>query len=69
MVKEDRILWEAFLNRKKQNEINKQEIELIARLHSELYRHKYSEPCTCNGSVYRQWIAVINKKYEVFNKK
>tara|TARA_R100000234_G_C4951346_1_gene157487 strand:+ start:134 stop:343 length:210 start_codon:yes stop_codon:yes gene_type:complete len=69
MVKKDRILWEAFLNRKKQNEINKQEIELIARLHSELYRHKYNEPCTCNGKIYKQWIVEINKKYEVINKK
>lgn len=69
MVKEDRILWEAFLNRKKQNEINRKEIELIARLHAELYRHKYNEPCTCNGKIYKQWIAEINKKYEIPNKK
>tara|TARA_R100001509_G_C4830787_1_gene203206 strand:+ start:164 stop:364 length:201 start_codon:yes stop_codon:yes gene_type:complete len=64
MVEKDRILWKAFLEREKQHEINREEIELIARLHSELYRHKYSEPCTCNGSVYRQWIAEINKIYE-----
>ena len=64
MVKEDRILWEAFLNRKKQNEIDRQQIELIARLHSELYKHKYKEPCTCNGKIYNQWIAEINKVYE-----
>ena len=69
MVKEDRILWEAFLNRKKQNQIDRQQIELIARLHSELYKHKYNEPCTCNGTIYNQWIAEINKKYEVINKK
>ena len=64
MVEEDRILWQAFLNRKRQNEIDRQQIELIARLHSELYKHKYNEPCTCNGSVYRQWIEEINKVYE-----
>ena len=64
MVKEDRILWEAFLNRKKQNEIDRQQIELIARLHSELYKHKYNEPCTCSGKIYNQWIAEINKVYE-----
>ena len=64
MVKEDRILWEAFLNRKKQNEIDRQQIELIARLHSELYKHKYNEPCTCNGKIYNQWIAERNKVYE-----
>jgi hypothetical protein len=64
MVKEDRILWEAFLNRKKQNEIDRQQIELIARLHSELYRHKYNEPCTCSSKIWNQWIAEINKVYE-----
>jgi len=64
MVKEDRILWEAFLNRKKQNEIDRQQIELIARLHSQLYKHKYNVPCTCNGKIYNQWIAEINKVYE-----
>ena len=64
MVKEDRILWESFLNRKKQNEIDRKQIELIARLHSQLYKHKYNEPCTCNGKIYNQWIAEINKVYE-----
>jgi len=64
MVKEDRILWEAFLNRKKQNEIDRQQIELIARLHSELYKHKYNEPCTCSNKIWNQWIAEINKVYE-----
>ena len=64
MVKEDRILWEAFLKRKKQNQIDRQQIELIARLHSELYKHKYNEPCTCNPKIYNQWIAEINKVYE-----
>tara|TARA_R100000231_G_scaffold60578_2_gene49450 strand:+ start:91 stop:291 length:201 start_codon:yes stop_codon:yes gene_type:complete len=64
MVKEDRILWEAFLNRKVKNEINRPQIELIARLHSELFNHEYNEPCTCSGKIYSQWIADINKVYE-----
>lgn len=64
MVKEDRILWEKFLNRKKQNELNKTQIKLVARLHSELYNHKYDEPCTCNGRLYRSWIEDINQIYE-----
>lgn len=64
MVEEDKILWKAFLERERQHEIDRQEIELIARLHSELYRHKYEEPCTCNGSIYRKWISEINKIYE-----
>jgi len=23
--------------------------------------HSYNEPCTCNGSIYRRWIADLNK--------
>ena len=37
MVEEDRILWKAFLERERQHEIDRKEIELIARLHAELY--------------------------------
>ncbi|QDP47381.1 MAG: hypothetical protein GOVbin2950_13 [Prokaryotic dsDNA virus sp.] len=69
MVEKDRKLWKAFLEREKQHEINREEIELIARLHAEHYRHKYNEPCTCNGSIYKKWIAEINKIYEITNKK
>lgn len=64
MVDKDKIMWKEFLNRKKQHEINKEEIKLIARLHSELYKHKYNEPCTCNGKIYKQWITEITKFYE-----
>ena len=69
MVEEDIILWKAFLERERQHEIDRQEIELIARLHAELYRHKYEEPCTCNGSIYRKCNREINKIYEISNKK
>ena len=67
MVEKDRKKWEKFLNRKNQSELNRQQIKLVARLHSELYYHKYSEPCTCNGKIYRSWIEEINKKYKKTN--
>ena len=56
--------WKKFLNRKNQSELNRTEIKLVARLYSELYNVKYSEPCTCNGRIYKSWIEQINKKYE-----
>ena len=64
MVEKDRKEWKKFLNRKNQSELNRTEIKLVARLYSELYKVKYSEPCTCNGKIYKSWIEQINKKYE-----
>jgi hypothetical protein len=61
MVEEDKKRWLEFTNRKKQNELNRDQIELICELHAKYYKHKYNEPCTCNGSIYKKWIAELNK--------
>lgn len=61
MVEEDKEKWLEFTNRPKQHELNRQQIELVAELHSKYYNHKYYEPCTCNGSTYRLWIKDLNK--------
>jgi len=61
MVEEDKERWLEFTNRPKQHELNKSQIELVAELHAKYYNHKYDEPCTCNGSIYRRWIADLNK--------
>jgi hypothetical protein len=61
MVEEDLERWLEFTNRPRQHEINREEMELIARLHSIHYNHNYHVPCSCNGSIYRRWIADLNK--------
>ena len=61
MVEEDLERWLEFTNRPRQNELNKSQIELVAELHAKYYKHKYKEPCTCNGSIYRRWIQDLNK--------
>jgi hypothetical protein len=61
MVEEDLERWLEFTNRPKQNEINREEMELIARLHSIYYKHKFNIPCSCNGKIYKRWIQDINK--------
>ena len=61
MVEEDLSRWLEFTNRPRQNELNKSQIELVSELHAKYYKHKYDEPCTCNGSIYRRWIADLNK--------
>jgi len=61
MVEEDKDRWLEFINRPRQNELNRAQIELVAELHAKYYKHKYNEPCTCNGSIYRMWIKDLNK--------
>tara|TARA_R100001443_G_scaffold102189_1_gene110324 strand:- start:289 stop:483 length:195 start_codon:yes stop_codon:yes gene_type:complete len=62
MVEEDLSRWLEFTNRERQHELNREEIKLVAELHSKYYHpNKYHEPCTCNGSIYRRWIQDLNK--------
>lgn len=61
MVEEDKERWLEFTNRPRQHELNKSQIELVAELHAKYYKHKYNEPCTCNGSIYKRWISDLNK--------
>ena len=62
MTLEDRATWEDF----KANVTNKLTPEyrkILCTLHAQYYNHKYSEPCTCNGRLYRTWIADIDRVY------
>jgi hypothetical protein len=61
MVEKDLERWLEFVSRPKQHEINRKEMELIARLHSHYYKHRYEVPCSCNGAIYRRWIQDLNK--------
>jgi hypothetical protein len=37
-------------------------IKLICELHQKYYHpKKYIEPCTCNGAIYKRWIADLDK--------
>ncbi len=45
------------------NSINRQEQELIARLHSKYYKHSYYLPCTCTPKTYIAWIKQLNDIY------
>tara|TARA_R110000803_G_scaffold116957_1_gene185491 strand:- start:532 stop:729 length:198 start_codon:yes stop_codon:yes gene_type:complete len=61
MTKEDEQTWLDF----KVNVTNKLSPEyrkILCKLHSKYYNHKYSEPCTCNGKLYKMWIADLDRK-------
>ena len=61
MVEEDLERWVELVNRPKQHELNRSQIELVAELHAKYYNHKHEVPCSCNGSIYRRWIKDLNK--------
>jgi|TARA_R110002072_G_scaffold264777_1_gene423708 hypothetical protein len=61
---EDRNKWENFLQSQNSN-MTFPEKKLIAELHSKLFNHKYTIPCSCNPNKeqrqFRMWIEDINK--------
>ncbi len=66
MTLEDRKTWEDF----KANVTNKLTPEyrkILCNLHAQYYNHKYHTPCTCNGKIYRMWIADIDRVYDKQN--
>ena len=62
MVEKDLQRWYKFLGRPRPHELNREEIKLVAELHSKYYHpNKYYEPCSCNGKIYKQWINDLNQ--------
>ena len=62
MVIEDKEIWEDF----KANVTNKLTPEyrkILCTLHAKYYNHKYHEPCSCNGKIYKMWIADMDRIY------
>lgn len=55
--------WTKFLD-SNSNKLNKQEQELLARLHSIYFKHSYYLPCTCSSKTYNNWIEQLNVIYK-----
>lgn len=62
MTLEDRETWEDF-KANVTNRLTPEYRKILCTLHAQYYNHKYSEPCTCNGRLYRTWIADIDRVY------
>tara|TARA_R100001463_G_scaffold73845_1_gene127725 strand:- start:1337 stop:1567 length:231 start_codon:yes stop_codon:yes gene_type:complete len=65
MVKEDLKRWQDFQQNgypfeKLKRKDEERYVKLICELHARYFNHKYKEPCTCNGSIYRRWVEEIN---------
>jgi hypothetical protein len=48
----------------KNSQINKQEQELIASIHSKYFFHTFFLPCSCTPRQWNQWISDINTLYD-----
>ncbi len=66
MNKEQFIIWTETKSHFKTNVINSKELKKIALLHSQLFNHRYSEPCRCTPKIWAAWIREIDKIYHTY---
>ena len=62
MTEEDKEAWEGF----KANvikELTEEQYKLLCVFHARYYNHRYHEPCSCNKSELKMWIADIDRIY------
>ena len=52
MIEQDRIIWENF-KANVTNRLTPEYRKILCTLHANYYNHKYSEPCTCDGKIYK----------------
>lgn len=63
MNHQDKELWQ--LTRKNiVSEILYSDFQVVCTLHSKYFNHKYSEPCSCNRKMIKQWVRDLDKLYE-----
>ena len=62
MTLEDRVTWEDF-KANVHNRLTPEYRKILCKLHAQYYNHKYNEPCTCNGKIYKMWIADMDRVY------
>lgn len=62
MNREDYLNWEAFRKDPKTS-ITSEEYEMVSRLHSIYFKHKYFKPCTCNPKTIQTWIENLNELF------
>ena len=61
--KKDYEKWRIFRMGDKHS-IDTSELELVSKLHSRYFKHKYRVPCTCSPKRINEWIAELNKIWE-----
>jgi hypothetical protein len=63
MNKDDILIWQDFKENVR-NKLTPEYRKILCELHAKYFNHRYYEPCTCNGKIYKQWINQLNKLYD-----
>lgn len=68
MTKEQFELWGEYKNfdKRKVRLYVETVYPIIAKLHSEIFKHRYKEPCGCNPRIWQTWTEDLNKLYKVY---
>ena len=62
MELKDKDIWIDF-KANVSNKLTPEYRKILCNLHAKYYNHKYHEPCSCNGKIYRMWIADMDRIY------
>lgn len=66
MTEQQYKLWEEAKDKFEMNMVKDNELKIIAKLHSELFQHKYFEPCRCDPKTWILWIKQIDEIYNTY---
>lgn len=58
---EDKIIWQG-VKQRTTSKMSNEDFKVMCKLHSKYFNHKYSEPCTCNKKMLRNWIQQLDEK-------
>jgi hypothetical protein len=60
-------VWQDFKENRGQK-ITSPEQEMVARMHSDLFHHKFTKPCTCSPKKWNEWIRDIDRIFDTYGK-
>lgn len=58
---DDKTQW-AEVKSRVSSKMTNADYKTMCKLHAKYFNHKYSEPCTCNKQILRQWIRQLDEK-------
>ena len=66
MSEEEHKLWGETKAKMQPDTISNEEREVIAKIHARLFSHKVKKPCSCNKSIWKQWLNDLDKVFETY---
>lgn len=49
----------------KHKKLDRNNYKKVCKIHSEVFNHKYHEPCTCNPRTVNQWVKELKNYFEL----